>query len=409
MAAAGTIGGKGWTVREGAGATGLLVSLFLFFSLFPYMRAIPLPVDTQPTGLLLGLLLVGLARRHRADPGIWALGALALAACVLFLLGPKDFSAIRNILGYLSLFIFAYLFHLITLEQPHRVRRAVEIAICVWFAVGLIQALLGRELLTFLVSDARTTQNRGVTSLAPEPTYYGSQMLFLLLMHMMLGLRRRIVALGVLSILLLAMSTQVLLILVLALGAALPFALGKRGLWLVMVGLVLAGLLGWLLFEQYKAEIRILSLIDLVLKNPSGLLLVDASANERFASIYVSFRAFFDNYLLPHGISGQTFFDRFLELKRLYPEFLWSAQPNTSNLSGAGRLAFEMGFGLFLFIAVTAAAFLRTGLSLPLRLFILAAYFLLLVSAIPLAHPLLGAVIGVAHGCRRDRMAAVPA
>ena len=406
MATVGSITAGHMAVRHGAGAAGVMVSLFLFFSLFPYLQVIPLPSDTQPTGIVLAVLLFVLARRRQTDPGIWALGALMLTACTLFLLGPKDISAIRNIVGYLSLFFFAYMFHLITLEQPERMRRIVEIAIYVWFAVGLLQVLIGRDFLTFLIAYPRTAINRGVTSLAPEPGYFGSQMLFLLLMHLMLGVRRWMVALCVVSILLLALSTQVFLIVLLALAAALPFALGKRGLWLVIAGLALAALAGFLLFEEYKSQIRILTLIDLLIKNPSGLLLVDASANERFAAIYVSFQSFFDNYMLPHGISGQLFFDRFLELKRLYPEFLWSALPNTINLSGAGRLAFELGFGLFLFVGVAATAFMRTGLNLALRLFVTAAYFLLLVSAIPLAHPLLGAVIGVAHARRRDRMAA---
>lgn len=381
---------------EGTGGRSLwLVMPFLFFSLFPYIKTVPLPIDTQPTGLLLGMLLIVFARHHQASAGVWILGGIVASATLLFVTGETDLSAVRNILGYLSLFVFAYLFFNISLSERVLLARFVEVAILVWFLVGLMQVAVGRSFLTFLVSDARTTESRGVTSLAPEPSYYASQMLFLLLMHLMLGAKRHILALGLLAILLLALSSQVVLVILLAVGASMPFLFGRRGFLGVTVAMLAAAGLGFALFDQYKDQIRILSLIDLVLRNPTTLLLVDASANERFAAIYVSFKSFLDNFLLPHGISGNIYYEAFVDLKRRYPEFLWAAQPNRSNLSGAGRLAFELGPLFFLFVGIVVAGAWKLKAPPSVRMFVLSAYLLLLVTAIPLAHPMLGAVLGV--------------
>lgn len=382
----------------GLGATGLIVA-FIFFSLFPYLKAIPIPVDTQPTGLALGMLLILLMRQHQAGAGVWVLGGIMAAAILLFMAGDVELSAIRNIIGYISIFVFSYLFFNITISNKELLQKCISIAIVIWFLVGLMQIAFGRGFLVFLISDARTTDSRGVTSLAPEPTYYASQMLFLLLSHMMLGLRKHIVGICLFSILFLAISSQVVLIIILATSACLPFMLGRRGFGFVLLSAFLIGGVGYVLFDDYKNQYRILTLIDIVIKNPTGLLLVDASANERFAAIYVSFKSFFENFFLPHGVSGNYYYEAFLDLKKSNPEFLWAAVPSKSNLSGAGRIAFELGGVLFLFMGVVFLSVWKMGAPVALRVFVGVSYLLLTVTAIPLAHPMLGAVLGIMMGC----------
>jgi hypothetical protein len=382
----------------GLGATGLIVA-FLFFSLFPYLKVISLPVDTQPTGLALGMILMLLMRQHQADAGVWVLGGIMAVAILLFVTGDVELSAIRNIIGYVSIFVFSYLFFNISISNREILLRCINIAIILWCLIGLMQVVFGRGFLVFLISDARTTDGRGVTSLAPEPTYYGSQMLFLLLSHMMLGLRRRIVGVCLFTILFLAISSQVVLIIILATTACLPFLLGRRGFGFVLFSAILICGVAYGLFEDYKDQYRILTLIDIVIKNPTGLLLVDASANERFAAIYVSFKSFFANLFLPHGISGDYYYEAFLDLKKSNPEFLWAAAPNKSNLSGAGRIAFELGAVFFIFIGVVAVSVWRLSAPIALRVFVGVAFMLLTVTAIPLAHPMLGAVLGIMMGC----------
>ncbi|MDG5496505.1 hypothetical protein [Niveispirillum sp. BGYR6] len=376
-----------------------LLALFLLFCFFPYLRTIPLPVDTQPTGLVLGLMLIMLARRHQASAGVWMVAGITIAAIIIFLAGDIELSAIRNIIGYISLFVFTYLFFNISLSERALLQKITEIAILGWFLVGVLQIIIGRGFLVFLISDARTTDSRGVTSLAPEPTYYASQMLFLLLLHILLGMKRFIVAIALLSILFLAISSQVVIVIILATGISLPFLLGRRGFGFVLLISLFVGALGFALFEDYKHQYRILTIVDILLKNPTSLLLVDASANERFAAIYVSFKSFFGNYMMPHGISGNYYYDVFVDLKQRNPQFLWAATPSKSNLSGAGRIAFELGPLLFMFAGIVVAAAWRLKAPASVRVFTAAAYLLLMITAIPLAHPMVGAVLGVMIAC----------
>jgi hypothetical protein len=386
------------------GTIGLMV-IFLIFCLFPYLKAVPIPVDTQPTGLVLGMLLMLLMRKHQAGAGIWMVGGIMIAAIILFAAGEVELSAIRNIIGYVSIFVFGYLFFNIAISEKEVLRKCIDAAIIIWFLVGFMQVVFGRGFLVFLISDARTTDGRGVTSLAPEPTYYASQMLFLLLMHMMLGLRKYIVAICLFSILFLAISSQVVLIIFLATGVCLPFLLGRQGFGFVLLASLLVGGLAYGLFEDYKNQYRIFTLIDIVIRNPAGLLLIDASANERFAAIYVSFKSFFANYMLPHGISGNYYYESFLELKKTNPEFLWAAAPSKSNLSGVGRIAFELGGVIFLFIGIVVVSVCRLFFPISLRVFIGASYLLIMITAIPLAHPMPGAVLGIMIACgRRPRI-----
>ncbi|AUN33070.1 hypothetical protein [Niveispirillum cyanobacteriorum] len=389
------VGTHNSTVASGAGETGLLVAAFLFFSFFPYIKVIPLPIDTQPTAVLLGMMLLFLLKRHASAPDIWVIGAMTAAAVALFAIGAKDLSAIRNITGYISLFVFAYLFFLIAAEQPDRLRRFVAVAICVWLAVGLMQVLLGKGFMTFLISDARTTAGRGVTSLAPEPTFYASQVLFLLIIHLILGGSRIIALLALISIFICSISSQVVMILAVATAASAPFMIGRRNALMVFTGIFVVTAFSSIVFVEFKDRFRIFYLLDIIVRNPTSILLVDASANERFAAIYVSFTSLQENMFLPHGISGQIFYEKYVILKKLNPEFLWFAAPNKSNLSGAGRIAFELGALFFLFMLIVIRSGLQMKGALPMRIFVLFSYSLLLFSAIPLAHPMLGAVIGV--------------
>jgi hypothetical protein len=394
---------------EGVGA--LLWLAWLVSCLFPYIKTVPLAIDTQPTSLVLGMAILLLARRITAPTQAWAIGVMCFAAFILFLAGDIDLVAVKAMLGYLSLAVFCILFCDLGVRRRAMTDRLVTIAIIVWFAVGCAQATISRDIFTFLISDARTTDNRGVVALAPEPTYYATHMLFMLVAHVLLGKpRKRIIALAVVSIIALAVSSQMILILGAALAATLPFFV-KRRFFLPLLGsaVVLGMAVGLVipLIDTHKANVRALAILDLLLDDPSLLLLLDASANERFASIFVSFKAFLEQWGAPHGLSGDAYYDVYLRLKQEFSALLWASSPTKNNLSGFGKIIFDLGWVAMIFVWVFVYGLARAQLSRAHKTFIAVAYGLSFLSALPLTYPLLGGTLGLllaAGDARVNRM-----
>lgn len=59
--------------------------------------------------------------------------------------------------------------------------RFIKIALCFWTLTGLVQRFINRAFMTSLLSASRTSLDRGVVSLAVEPTTYGLFCLLLMI------------------------------------------------------------------------------------------------------------------------------------------------------------------------------------------------------------------------------------
>src|SRR3546814_6574067 len=81
--------------------------------------------------------------------------------------------AVRNLLGYVSMFTIAVIATQ-AMRDEQKVARLIDIAIIAWLVVGLVQRIVDKGAFTFLVWSARTDASRGVIGLSPEPTYFAS-------------------------------------------------------------------------------------------------------------------------------------------------------------------------------------------------------------------------------------------
>lgn len=386
------------------GLVAVLAAAFHLFCLFPYLAPLPLPTDTQPYALLvagIALLLLGL----RAPVPV-ALLALLLPVAVAFLLLPADignFTAWRSALAYVSLFAIASATLLLARGGHPLSDRLLAASVYVWFTVGVLQMFAGRTLLTGLVSEARTTADRGVTALATEPSHYATVAAFLLLLLFLRGRERSLAGLlCVVQIVLLAQSAQVALLLAFVV-VVYGLAMARPVVFLVGLLAPLAVLAAWGLEVTLRTDgLRILELLSLLIDNPALLVVADPSGNQRLAAIFFAFKGFLDHGFLPGSLADFGAYMGAQLDSGAWPLFF--ADPTERILSGYGAALYELGmfglavplvagFGLFRYFrgsvrhAVVASALLH-----PLML-----------TAVPLAVPLVGLTIGMCYGPRRYR------
>jgi hypothetical protein len=82
---------------------------------------------------------------------------------------------------------------------------------------------------------------------------------------------------------------------------------------------------------------------------PLDLILSDASINYRVSHVVISFLAFFDNVMLPHGFGA--FGNHFIYYSERFPDLFWYGGPTNSIMSFMGAFLFELGFlGLIFFV-----------------------------------------------------------
>jgi hypothetical protein len=152
-------------------------------------------------------------------------------------------------------------------------------------------------------------------------------------------------------------------------------------------------------------DTRIVKLFLLLVENPVLLLTVDASVNERAFHIYFSFLGALEHYLLPRGYSAWA---PYLEDAVARFGDLTSGAMVGRIMSGYGSAFFELGF-----MAVLIPGAITLGLYRfyqgDRKMFLVMAAFIhtVLMTAIPLAFPLIGFIIGYLAFYARQRQSAL--
>ena len=204
----------------------LLLYLFCglpFLSLF-----IPFPMDIQPYALLMAtiyLCIIGNIRIKKETILIFAICMFASVFAVISMLEDRSdseiFMIIRKVFNYISFFVVSLSVYNSFCKTNGLVERWIKILILIWLVVGLIQTFWTPYFMKEFVANMRTSGNRGVTSLASEPSFYGYMMIFMGFLASRFKKRRdRIVFEGLclLQIIFLAKSAVTLIYLVVFIG-----------------------------------------------------------------------------------------------------------------------------------------------------------------------------------------------
>jgi len=246
---------------------------------------------------------------------------------------------------------------------------------------------------------------RGVLGLAPEPTFYGITCLFLLLIVIFMNHKRKHILglLLIMQIVLFAKSSMAVLFLILLFAYYILFRLSFKNILRVIIIVFLVITLTSLLLNYYFQGSRLMTLGNLILKDPKQLIIKDPSANDRYHHILFSFLGSAENYFMPHGYSEWS---NYLDSVMPRYENVWYALNRTRIMSGYGSALFEIGIiALIIPWAITLSLY-KLYMN-DKRSFLIYAMFLnsMLITAIPLAFPLIGFVIGYVSymGSRSDK------
>lgn len=371
----------------------LLGVLFLFFSLNPYASILALPTDQQPIVHVFSIPLFFLFLAARLDRISIILFSTALIALVFLCIEPS-FTAARSSYNYVSFFVIFFVALGLFKYTKVNFEFILFLTFWLWFFVGLIQLFIP-DFLTFLVNNPRTTAERGVTSLATEPTYYGVVMLFYVLFFRIIKPKYEMVYvfLATVAIFVFAKSAMAALFLILYFFVASFF--GRY--WSIRFFYII--LLFFLpLFFHLLPDSRLKNLLSSLIKSPFDVVLLDASVNDRFFHIFLSLKGFFVDFGFPHGFTGfAAFAERQLSI---YSDIIIVEWFSLSDriMSGLGAALFELGFiGLvYLFIPMFVMyPLLKYGFGFFLSVIFL--FYILYFSAVPIGFSLFPLFLAVVY------------
>lgn len=288
--------------------------LAILFGLFPFTTfVLDLGTYNQPYSLIMSIFLLPLIARVKFEIySLTILGWLLFYGSILFFVTAyedRNVASIRYLVSYISpLFITVASMYMVKRHEALYLS-AVRFACIMWVFVGLVQLLIDPNFgvgFTGRWGDNAVSiveSGRGSISLAPEPTIFGMHLIVLSGLYYLLTSKSYVALLIMLCSIILAISASGALIMFMALLMTMLLSLRVLLTFLIIAlfcGFFMEGILQWLLsFEN----VRIFSLINTMLSNPSGLLMVDASVNSRIGGLVSAIEQSILNGFIPFGLS----------------------------------------------------------------------------------------------------------
>jgi hypothetical protein len=367
--------------------------VFIFFSFFPYVSPIPNNFDSQPFSMMFGIifLILIIIKKGGIAKKFAPLGVFFCIFIILFIfdiLISENFSLVaRTVANYLSLCFLPVAFYYY-LERYGFPKKIFKFSIIVYALIALIQTFWSKYIFEFLV-HVRTSDNRGVTSLAPEPTYYGLicyLFLLVLIVSDSFSKKEKIIygALLIFQILLLAKSSMIFLYLILFFGALFLKSNIKN-----IIGTSVIFLLSFSYVTHYDflEGSRIVNLTELASVSGVYAFGQDASMNDRLSHIYLSFYGFFENIALPGLFS--TFIHVAERKEEISNGFFWWGGAGNKIMSYWGTIIYEMGVFSILYFSIVLRSISKN------RALMLLAFVIPLFAAVPIANPIVSLIIAI--------------
>jgi hypothetical protein len=382
----------------------------MFLVLFPYLKFPFVNFDTSPYALVLFsiILLSFLIKGRFLIPKYFILILIpTLLSILLFFVNLKEIDLLvyRSIVGYLSVFLISlgtYFLFKSNFEYDFTLR-FITYVLYLWIAVGILQVLVDPHLFTFFINRSTSSEARGVTSLAVEPAYFGTHILFIYLLiwylHKLKGSKtpKIIFLLVTASIIILSQSMTSILVMLMVFFFLFQSSWRASDIFKFISTLVVFFSLGTYLLSSFGENgLRSVYLAQQILSSPEKILLVDGSVNVRVMHPVIAIYSSYSNYFIPFGYS--SFLYAFTEFSTEFPGLI---HPYTVYLtgnrifSGFGQAIFELGifslcYPLCVYLFLRKALFTRIS-SLMLTL----AMFIILITPITFNYPVFGFFIGL--------------
>ena len=388
----------------------LVAFAFIVLCLFPWISFGLLDLDTQPWFICAAIGLCTLSIFVRADAMVVA-GALSLVCAAVFSGVARaegiGFLFIRGLLSYLAfaLVLLGYYYYRNRFGFPLRI---FVIANIVWLIAGLTQLAFGPLALAALV-EVRTTFGRGVTGLAPEPTFYGMVLLFFTWIvliesnYRLHGGRWLLLAVNLLFVLLVAKSAMAFAFVFALVSGYMLFGVARLDRFAYVVALLLAMVAAIITLGEYFPQWRLARLVNAVWQDPTLIVRVDASINQRMSHLVFAFYGFVANRGLPGGFD--TFGEMSAEARANYGGLFWFGENDDKVMSGVGAVVYELGLLSIVFFLLVGYCTLRRE-RIRVGLFHFFGFLGTFAAALPVAFPLAPILLVTMFFWSRNREAA---
>lgn len=376
-----------------------LIEIIFYISIFfPYLTFFTRKIDTSPYSLIIAtfVIIIALIKKAKVPKYIFVLFLLFLFSFLLLSTSTINFSVIRIVAGYYSVFVIAWAtYYIIKINNYNIKEKLMYNFILIWFFVGIVQTVFYPDFMTFLLDRVNTGFGRGVVSLSPEPTYYGTVAIFLFLISFILDYKVKETAIITFIIVtfLSKSSTAFMILLFISILYFFLFLLNKKNIFLVflfILSFIILFNIGVL--DNTRLHYLILKAID----DPINMFVKDASVNVRVWFVLGSFIESYNNYFLPNGYN--TFAEKFTILldnnSNYVNDYIYMYVSNKI-MSGTGQMLYDLGFFSFVYVALMFHLANNVFKSLKKSFFLTVSFFITLSSTIPLVLPFIGFIYGL--------------
>ena len=370
--------------------------LILYFFIFvPFLPSFIPNIYTAPYALIVSIGIFLLMKKKTTPKELFILLILFLISLIL-LTNDFSFNTLRILTGYFSIFIIACSTFFICKINKKINKKLIYSFFLIWFVVGLIQLFIYPQIVASLVEHQKFTLDRGVPSLAPEPSYFGSVMLFFLIISYINDYNFKLTLfITTLSIVFVSSSMTGLFILCGFFVIYFFIFILKKNTFKIIVFLSLVLIIFYFNLDFFSGT-RLHKLIFKILDSPIRTFAEDASANARIWHIIGSFVGSMENYFFPNPINN---FDEIT--LRLLQKNLSYVHPYTIDsltnkpMSGTGQMFFNLGIISLMYFYVIFRLTYKYSRSKAKAIFLTLCLFLLMTSAIPLSFPMFGFIYGL--------------
>ena len=167
-----------------------LYHLLIIFCFFPFLNILRLPIDSQPNALIISFLILLINYKYiiyNFPTKLLILFLIFIISTLVLLFSKFNFLTFTSYISYFSL-CFIPLAVYVSLKKLNGISfNFFKITIFIWGVVAFVQRIYNPEFLSFLQyrSMGSGVMGRGVNSLAPEPTYYGTVIALFLVIYVL--------------------------------------------------------------------------------------------------------------------------------------------------------------------------------------------------------------------------------
>ena len=297
--------------------------IFYILCFFPFVKfgKIGLNSDIQPFCLCFSLMILVwfyIKKKLIISRTLYRLICLGTSAIILnsittlvLALGNPDGleGCVRNIASFMSLIAISMMSYIVCKYNDGFNEKYVKFIINSYLCVGMVQRFVNSTFLYSFVSNARTSANRGVVSLASEPSFYCYMCIFFLILVMEFKTQRQFYIFNVLfQCIILAKSSVSMVYLFIFVGLYFIFNIKRinmKQVIFIILGISVVFALIYVLFKYNKGQ-RIVMIINNILGSSNitdmiGKLMDDTSISIRVNDILYGVTGFLSWFGLPHG------------------------------------------------------------------------------------------------------------